>query len=481
MPTDLPRRVSFWGASAIMVGIIIGSGIFRTPPEIAKHLASPSLILAFWLLGGVISLFGALTYAELACMYPQSGGVYVFLREGLGRPVAFVFGWTYMLITKPFAAAGIAVVFGENLNRLFNVHWDTRVTTSVLLILLTTINTFGISIGAGIAELLTSAKALALIAIALFALILAKGSVDNFASFPLTGPGHHSVLLAIAPVMSAILWTYDGWSDVGAIAGEVKDPQRELPRIYIIGTAAVTLLYIAVNAAYMYLMPLTEMRATDSVAPIVTQRLLGDLASTAVIVIILVSTLSSTHGSIITGARVTFAQAKDGLLFKFLGHVEPRFKVPAVALWTQLTLSIGALWYAGSFQKLADSFIFTMWIFYGLAACSIFILRNKQPKATRPYRCPGYPIVPALFIFAAAAMTVLLIINDANDPQSKGRMVMLWLGILGAGVPVYYIWKRLFLRPFPPGHCRTCGYALEGLAASTCPECGTNLNAGGGT
>src|ERR1043165_3009828 len=176
MPNDLPRRVTFWGGSAIMVGIIIGSGIFRTPPEVAKHVGSPWLILGFWLLGGVLSLFGALTYAELACMYPQSGGVYVFLREGLGRPVAFVFGWTYMLISKPFAAAGIAVVFGENLNRLFGVTWDIRITTSVLLIALTAINTFGINVGAGVAELLTGAKTLALLAIAVLALVLNKGS-----------------------------------------------------------------------------------------------------------------------------------------------------------------------------------------------------------------------------------------------------------------------------------------------------------------
>ncbi len=437
---ELSRRVGFWGASAIMVGIIIGSGIFRTPPEVAKHIGSPWLILMFWALGGVVSLFGALTYAELACMYPQSGGVYVFLREGLGRPIAFVFGWTYMLVSKPFAAAGIAVVFGENLNALLGVHWDIRVTTSVLLILLTAVNTLGINVGAGIAELLTGAKIVALVGIAALALILNKGSSVNFADSPVQG----GLLLAIAPVMSAVLWTYDGWSDVGAIAGEVKNPQRELPRIYLIGTAAVTLLYVAVNAAYMWLMPLSEMRTTDSVAPIVTGRLIGGVGAVAVTVIILVSTLGSTHGSIITGARVTYAQANDRLLFKFLSYVHPRFKTPAVSLWVQLCLSCGALWYAGSFQKLADSFIFTMWIFYGLAAASIFVLRVKRPDAARSYRCPGYPVIPALFILAAAAMTVLLIVDDVNNPKSHGRMVMLWLGVLVLGVPVYYVWKRVF-------------------------------------
>ena len=474
MAAELSRRVGFWGASAIMVGIIIGSGIFRTPPEVAKHLGSPWLILGFWTLGGALSLFGALTYAELACMYPQSGGVYVFLREGLGRPVAFVFGWTYMLISKPFAAAGIAVVFGENLNRLLGVQWDVRVTTTVLLVALTAVNTLGINVGAGIAGLLTGSKILALLAIAGLALVLNKGSSANFASSPVEG----SILLAIAPVMSAVLWTYDGWSDVGAIAGEVKDPQRELPRIYLVGTATVTLLYIAVNAAYMWLMPLTEMRLTDSVAPIVTGRLIGEVGAAAVVVIILVSTLGSTHGSIITGARVTYAQSRDGLLFSFLSYVHPRFKTPAVALWVQLALSCGALWYAGSFQKLADSFIFTMWIFYGLAASSIFVLRFRLPDAVRSFKCPGYPVIPALFIAAAAAMTILLVVDDVNNKESQGRMVMLWLGVLAAGVPTYYLWKRFVpVRPTPDpmGVCPKCGYSLAGLESATCPECGTDI------
>lgn len=442
-PIDLPRRITFWGASAVMVGVIIGSGIFRTPPDIAQHLGSPATILALWGLGGLLSLFGALTYAELACMYPQSGGVYVFLREGLGRPVAFVFGWTYMLLTKPFAAAGIAVVFSEHLLRLIGIAPEGRtllvnVITTAALVLLTVINTVGVGPSTALAKVLTALKMGALAAIVAFAVVLSKGSASNFAP----EPARDTLFAAFAPVMLAILWTYDGWSDVGSIAGEVRDPQRQLPRIYLAGTAAVTVLYLAVNAVYIWLVPLNEMRGVQTVAPLVMDRLVGPAGALVVTAMIMVSALGSSHSSVLTGARVTFAQARDGLLFRFLGRIHPRYQTPAVALWVQLTMSVAALWYTGSFKKLADGFTFTMWIFYGLAACSIFILRIRRPDIPRPYRCWGYPVVPALFIAAATAMTILSITSDINDPASRGMQTLPWLAVLAAGLPVYLLWTR---------------------------------------
>lgn len=452
---DLPRTIGFWAASAIMVGIIIGSGIFRTPPGIAQQLSSPVLILSLWALGGVVSLFGALTYSELACMYPRSGGVYVFLREGLGPCVAFVFGWTYMLITKPFAAAGIAIVFGEHLNILLNSAFgytaDPRISTTAILVGLTAVNTLGLRTGGGVALVLTTLKILALLAIVALAVLAAKGGgLSPSGGGGLLVPGGSATLAgALLAVMSAVMWTYDGWSDVGAIAGEVKNPQRMLPLIYLVGTLAVTGLYVAVNAAYMWVIPLDEMRHADTVAPLVVARLLGGgegggasaatLGSVLIAAVVLVSTFGSVHGSIITGARVTFGQARDGLLFGFLGRVNPRFRTPAVALWFQLTLSLAALWFAGGFQTLADTFVFTMWIFYGLAAASIFILRVKRPDAERPYRCWGYPVVPALFILAAAAMTVLALVG----PWEETKVNWLWVAVLLAGAPVYYVWRAI--------------------------------------
>jgi len=439
-PRDLPRRIGFWGASAVMVGIIIGSGIFRQPTEIAGLMGSPWMILAMWLAGGVLSLFGAFTYSELATMYPQSGGVYVFLREGFGKPVAFIFGWTYMLITKPAAAAGIAVVFGEHVNELLKTGWDAKWVTTAILVLLTVVNVRGVRLGTGLAGVLTLIKVAAVLAIIGLGVVLLKGSAANLQDQPTPTDPTTSlpipVWLALTPVMFKIMWTYDGWSDVGAIAGEVKDPQRELPRIYLTGTVAVTLLYVAVNAVYLYMMPLAEMAGITTVAPVVMERLLGPIGAVAVTVLILVSTLGSTHGSILTGARVTFAQARDGLLFRFLGRIHPRYETPAVALWSQLVLSITALWVLKGFAEMADAFVFTMWIFYGLGGAAIFVLRIKRPDAPRPYRCWGYPVVPALFILVAIVMTGMSIYQSPKE-------TLPWIGLLVAGIPVYFVWDRI--------------------------------------
>jgi APA family basic amino acid/polyamine antiporter len=235
--------------------------------------------------------------------------------------------------------------------------------------------------------------------------------------------------------MAAIMWTYDGWCDVGSIAGEVKDPGRTLPRVFICGTVAVIALYVLANAVYLWHLSITDMRSTETVAPLLLTRLAGPVGTVAVTILIILSTLGSSHASVMTGARVTFAQARDGLLFRFLARVNPRYETPAVALWTQLALSCAMVLALKNFQDLADSFVFTMWIFYGLAAASVFTLRRKHRHEPRPFRVPGYPIVPIAFILASLAMTVLAIVND---PKRN----LTWLLILLAGAPVYFVWRR---------------------------------------
>lgn len=435
MKDDLPRRIGFWGGSAIMVGIIIGSGIFRTPPAIARELGSPAIILSLWVVGGLLSLFGALAYAELGTMFPRSGGIYVYLHQGLGGAVAFVFGWTYMLITKPFAAAAISLVFAEHFNQLFGLKWNPQAVTCAMLVLLTGLNVLGMRLGAGVAVFLTGLKVLALALIVGLGVALLKGSASNFDPTPAPRP----LLAALPVVMYYILFTYDGWSDVASVAGEVKEPRRLLPRIFLIGTAATIGLYVAVNAVYLSMVPLAEMRGEDTVAPLVVNRLLGPAAGAVVTAMIVISTLGATHGSIITGARVTFAQARDGLLFEFLGRVHPRFQTPYVSLWVQAALSCAAVLYLRRFADLAENFGFTMWIFYGLAAAGLIVLRVRRPDFERPYRCRLYPLVPLLFILAALAMTVMSV------AQSPGKKLP-WLAVLAAGVPVYYLWRR-FSKP----------------------------------
>lgn len=459
---DLPRTIGFWGAIGIMVGVTIGSGIFATPATIAREMSSPTLILLLWAVGGALSLFGALTYAELATVYPRSGGIYNYLANGLGRGVAFVFGWTYMVITKPFAAAGIAVIMAQHLDQLLGVNafmnallglplgagsswggehglgWSDAATVCVVLTALTALNVRGMKLGAGVSLVFSAFKVLALAAIVGLAVVLMKGSAANLATAP--GPAPKPFIAALAPVMLAILWTYDGWSDVGSISGEVKDPQRMLPRIFFAGTTLVVLLYLAVNAVYLWVAPLEEIRATNTVAPLVMEKLIGPVGGKIVTAMIVISALGATHASIITGARVTFAQAQDRLLFGFLGRIHPRYNTPAVSLWSQLAFSCAAvLMQGGSFAKLADGFTFTMWIFYGLAAIAVIVLRVKRPDLPRTYKCWGYPFVPVVFIAAAAGMTALSIIGSPRD-------TLPWIGVLLAGFPVYLVWKRWFLK-----------------------------------
>ncbi len=433
MRQDLPRGIGFWGGAGIMVGIMIGSGIFRTPTSIARELGDARLILLLWLLGGLLSLAGALTYAELGTLFPRSGGIYAYMYEGLGGTVAFVFGWTYMLLGKPLAASAITTVFSEHFNRLFGLQWDERAVTCAVLILLTAINTVRVQLGAGLAVLLTSLKALALAAIVVLGLLLTAGSTANFA--PVAPP--RPFLAALAPVLAAVLWTYDGWSDVTSIAGEVRDPHRLLPRILLAGTGLCIALFVAVNAVYIYMVPLPQMREADTVAPLVMERLCGPVGGTVVTVLVLISTLGASHASVITGARVTFAQARDGLLFRVLGHIHPRYHTPDVALWLQAALSCAAVCFLERFERLTGGFVFTMWIFYAAAAVSLIVLRIRRPDLPRPYRCPGYPLVPVLFVAASVLMTILSI-------RAAPAETLPWLGILVAGAPASYVWRRWF-------------------------------------
>lgn len=435
----LPRSISLLGAAGVMIGVIIGSGIFATPAVIAQSLDSPLLILGLWLLGGVLALFGALTFAELVTMFPQSGGTYVVLREGYGRAPAFIFGWTYMLIVKPSAAAGIAVIFASNLNLLLGTTWDHRVVVCVMIFVLTLINWRGTALSARFATFLTAIKVLALVAIVAVAAIFGHYDAAHFK--PTAEPSAIPFWQGIIAVMAAILWTYDGWGDVGAVAGEVKNPQRNLPLAFLLGTLGVTVLYVLVNAAYFYVLTMPQMRGASelSVAQLTVSTLFSPQAALVITGVAVLSTIGSTHASIMTGARVSYAQSSDGLMFRFLSHVHPRYQTPDVALWVQAVLSCTAVIWLQTFGKLAGAFVFTMWIFYGLAAATIFIFRIKRPDHPRPYKCWGYPVVPAIFILAAAAMTVASIVQSPRE-------TLPWLGLLAAGWPIYHLWTRLTAR-----------------------------------
>ena len=430
MSGDLPRRIGFWGGSAIMVGIIIGSGIFQTPPIIAGQMGSPALILALWVVGGILSLFGAFVYAELAAMFPRSGGIYVYLNEGLGSRVAFTFGWTYLLLSKPFAAAAISITFADHVNALFGTSWNPQAIACAMGVVMTGVNVVTLKGSSVVAMLLTSLKVLALALIVGLGVAMMKGSAANFAGIPAPKP----VWAALVPVLFAILWTYDGWSDVSSISGEVIDPARRLPRILVTGLVATMGIYLAVNAVYFSLVPVGEMAQVATVAPLVMERLLGGSGAAVVTAMIVISTLGATHGAILTGARVTFAQARDGLLFRFLGRIHPKFETPHVSLWVQLALSIAAVVYVKHFKDLSEGFVFTLWIFHSMVAASLLILRKRRPDLERPYKCWGYPWVPIVFILVQVLMTVAYV-------AQSWRTTLPWLGVLALGFPAYSLWK----------------------------------------
>jgi len=444
---ELARTVGVPGALAIMMGVMVGSGIFASPPGIAAATQNAGLILGAWLAGGVIALLGALTFAELASMLPQSGGIYVFLREAYGRGLAFVFGWSYMLVVKPLAAAGIAVVFTVHVRKILGVHspeqelfpHDSKVITIAMLALLTLVNVRGVELSTRVAAVLTGLKLLALALIALLPLFVLSGGVGNWSGAAVEGAageaGLASFFAVLAPIMAAVMWTYDGWSDVGAIAGEVRDPGRNLLRIYVLGTLIVTVLYLAVNASYLFLIPLREMAGMETVAPAALAGVFGGGAGLVAAAIVVGSTFGSTHASIMTGARVSFQQSRDGLLFSFLGRVHPRFGTPATALWTQLMLSILAVIFVGSFEALSAGYVFSMWIFYGLAGVALFVLRVRRPEMARPFRCWGYPFVPLVFVASAVFMTVLAV---RDQPVASAQ----YLGLMVLGVPAYLVWMR---------------------------------------
>jgi amino acid transporter len=477
LPRDLPRTVGFLGAAGVMIGVTIGSGIYKTPAEIAKVVDAPWQLVAAWVVGGLLSLFGALTYAELASAFPRSGGLYNFLYQGLGPRVSFIFGWTYMLITKPLAAAGIAVVFAEYLGALagpgysawmlahvpgsgffqmvIGDSWHHVLLVCVSLTVLTWINYLGMRLGSGVNLAMTIVKILCLVAIVLCALLVSLGVLTPA---PVVLKSVESVsgvsLLALAPLMSSVLWTYDGWSDIGSIAGEVKEPRKNLPRIYLWGTVGLIVIYVAVNLAYLSAMSLAEMRGSEAVASDVMRRFLGPVGAGVVTLFVLLSTLGATHASVLTGARVTFAQAQDGLLFSFLGHVHPTRQTPDVALWSQLVLSCTCAVFFKQFDNLAGGFVFTMWIFYGLGGVAMMRLRTLRPDVERPYRCPGYPVVPLLFIASAVGMTFLQIKDAVTAPVVEGQMAPwlrtgIFLGVLVIGWPAYDLWKLLTRRKQP--------------------------------
>src|SRR3989454_9993926 len=390
----LPRRLGLWSAVAVLVGSTIGSGIFRTPAIIAARVPAPGPMFAVWVLGGLLALCGALTYAELAAMYPRSGGVYVYVREGFGRLPAFLFGWTELVLIRASALGAIATPFAEYLLR--SLGYDPKLppyagavhyVAALAIALTATLNYVGVRWSSIVLNLTTAAKYGALLLLVLLAFLVGRGDFTNFT----TGAGPLSGgLFGLALV--SVLWAYDGWGDLSFVGGEVKDPERTLPRALVLGTTAIIAIYLLVNAAYLYLIPIDRMAGSPLVAADAAQLIVGRAGVGLVAVVVMVATFSTLLGSILTSPRIFFAMAEDGLFFKAVARVHPRFHTPSVAIVMTALLGIGFV-LVRTFEQLADQFVVAIFPFYALAAAAVLVLRRRQPDRPRPVRVWGYPVV----------------------------------------------------------------------------------------
>ena len=426
----LPRRLGFWTAIAIVIGDVIGSGIFRVPATVATEVGSVGGILLVWVLGGVITLCGALSLAELAAAMPKAGGVFVYLREVYGPGVAFLFGWT-ILLAEPAATAAIALVFAEYLGRLVPLTpTGIRLVAAVLIAIVAAAGYRSVRGAGAIQGVATAGKVTAILALVGAAFLLGDGSAGAFgsgASSTATSMRWSGVGLGLV----AALWAYTAWHDLGFVAGEVQNPGRTLPRALVAGIGTVVLLYLATNAAYLYVLPFDTLRTSSLVASDTTVRVLGSAGAAAVAVMVMVSTLGALNGSVLANPRVFYAMANEGLLFRPLGRVHPRFATPHVSITVYAVLALVFVW-SRSFEQLIESFVLGTWPWLALAVSGVIVLRRRRPDLPRPYRTPGYPLVPLVFIAGT-----LLVVGTALVERPVTTLAGVGLTLLG--VPLYLL------------------------------------------
>ncbi len=436
-PTEpgLRRVLTSWDVAALIVGIIIGSGIFATPPVIAGHLPGTAAMLLVWLLGGFMSLCGALCFAELAGMFPHTGGSYVFLREAYGRMPAFIYGWSAFMITYPASIAGVSVVFTAYLARLFPAVEPVRPYVAAgLCLTVAAVNIAGVRLGALTLRAFTAAKVLALSLIFVVALLAGRGSIANLE--PLWGAPEAGWSLApIALSLAAVLWTYEGWSDGPTLSGELRDPSRDMTRALVIGTLGITVIYVLTNLAYLFVLGVEGVRSTDSVAVDVAQRVMGDAGSTFVTLLVLASTLGSIMGMMIGGSRVFYALGRDGLFIRAVGTVHATRRTPAASLGG-LALIAALYCLVATFEGIVRYFVFISTLWFILNIGSVILHRIRRPHADRPFRVPFYPWPVVLFLCAAIALWIQLLLENTRDS-------LIGMGILLLAVPVYHAWRRL--------------------------------------
>ena len=432
---SLPRVLGLWDIVGIVVGGIIGSGIFIVPAAVATEIKAPVLIMIVWITAGIMSYFGTLAFSELGAAFPQAGGSYVFLRESYGSLISFLFGWTLFLVIDTGAIATLAVAFSSMyLPHFFPLSTLAQKAISVLFVaFLVMINYIGVRWGANFQNLLTAIKFAALAGICFVLFVFGKGNTGHFFE-PAPDSFSWGMIGGFGVAVVAVLWAYKGWEAATYSAGETRNPSRNLPLGLFIGILSVIGIYIVTNLAYLYIFPSADIAQSDRIASDAMSIVVGPIGASIVAIIILISMTGAANQVLLTSPRVYFAMARDGLFFKKIQGVHPRFLTPHVSIVTMGIWSI-ILSMSGTFQQLFTYVIFGQWIFFGMTAGAVIILRKKRPDLPRPYKTLGYPVTPILFILSALFISVNTLINEFLNALAG-------LIIIALGLPAYFYWKK---------------------------------------
>jgi APA family basic amino acid/polyamine antiporter len=447
----LKRDLGLWSAVAIVVGTVIGSGIFIVPNTMIRNVGTPEMVFVVWVVGGLMSLSGALSYAELSAAMPGAGGEYVYLREAYGPLWSFLYGWTQMWVAKSGSIATLATAF---FLYLANFHPELKETVGripvplgpsggpleisfgqilamALILFLGGLNYFGVKIGGGVQVLVTICKVGLIFAVIVIGLGSGHGDITNFQT---ATPVSSSGVAAFFAALVAALWAYDGWNNVSMVASEIRNPQRNLPWALIGGTLAVMAIYLLANLAYFYVLPAGEVAKSDLVAADMMRKIMGQAGANGVSIAAMISIFAALNGSILTGSRVPYAMAADGLFFKAVAKVHPQFRTPGISILA-LTAWSAILVLSGRYDQLFTYVIFASWILYGMTTAAVLVLRRKRPDMPRPYHTFGYPFVPIVFVMSALGLVISTLFNSPRES-------LLGLSLVLAGLPFYYYWAK---------------------------------------
>jgi APA family basic amino acid/polyamine antiporter len=431
---DLPRKLNYFDGATLLVGSVIGSGIFVVPALIARRVPEPGLVIAIWIFSGLLVLCGALTLAELGAMLPEAGGLYVYMREAYGPFWAFLYGWTIMLVVVPGAMAALTTAFLLYLKLFMPMSlWVEKSVGIGVLLGLAFVNARGAKLGAGVQNVFTVLKVAGLVLLVGLALVTLRGDSSHF--LPLA-PDHFSgsVLTAIGLSMISTLFAYDGWQFVSFMAGEVQDPQRNLPRSIILGVIIVIVIYVSANLAYIFVLGQPRIASSERVASDAMSAMIGPIGATLIALTILCSTFGALSANVLAGPRVFFAMGRDGVLFPQFAKIHPRYQTPANAIWA-LAIWAGLLTLTGGYEHLITMSSFANWIFFTMVVSSVMVLRRTHPEWDRPYRVAGYPFTVIVFVVVSAVFVINTLVGA---PASS----LMGLGLLLLGVPFYLRRRR---------------------------------------